>query len=110
MQKKAKLISENAIYKENDDTFNYNKYDKVDKNKVEFKKYCIRSSNNKVYPSFHFLFCTCYSFYKFYICKHIVKVCDLFNFNLKGYTQVKVFATNSKRGPKNKKKNPLSHD
>ena len=107
MLKKAKLINEKAILKTNEDTFYYHKHDKLDPSKVVYNKYCIQRFDNKVYPHFDFFYCSCYSFYKYYVCKHIVKVCDLFNYKLKGYTKIKVFATNSKRGPKNKKQNPL---
>ena len=65
MQKTAKLIKDKAIYRVNVGTFNYHKYDKEDENKVELNKYSIKCFENKVYPNFHYLHCSCYSFYKF---------------------------------------------
>ena len=54
---------------------------------------------------------SCHCFYKLYVCKHVVRVAELYDNKLKGYNKIRVFAVNSKRGPKPKKKqNCLTFD
>ncbi len=73
--------------------------------------YTIRVWDNAIYQGYKIQDCSCVCFFKNYICKHILKVVDLFDFRIPGCTKVKVFATNSSRGPKLKKKrNPLAFD
>ena len=54
--------------------------------------------------------CTCGSFHRSYICKHILKVSDIFSFPIPGYKKVHLLATNATRGPKKGKKRKCLDD
>ena len=53
-------------------------------------QYVISVFQNMIYTDYHYFTCTCHSYYKSYVCKHIVKVADIFSYKLKGYTKVEV--------------------
>ena len=96
-------MNDNSITRIYENSFWYHKYTE-DVTKIEINKYQLSYFNSTFYPDFHYFFCNCVSFYKSFICKHIVKLSELYNLKLMGYNEVKVFATNAKRGPKPKKK------
>ena len=75
-------------------------------------QYSISVYPNKIYTHYHYITCSCHYYYKSFNCKHVVRVSDLYGYKIKGYTKVKVFAINSKRGAKrkNKKTNCLNDD
>jgi hypothetical protein len=95
--------------------FHYHKVDKSnpDNTIVTKNKYQLWVSPNIIYENFHYIFCKCYSFHKSFVCKHAIKLADLFGYNLKGYTKPRLFVMNAKRGAKPKKKknsNPLDDE
>ena len=74
-------------------------------------KYRLWVTANLIHKGYDFVHCICYSFYKSYICKHVLKLADIFGLKIKGYNKIDVFAVNAKRGSKPKKKpNPLEID
>ena len=101
MKQKAKLLSDCSFSKDiaNSNIFQY------------LNKYRLWVTANLLYKGYDFIHCNCYSFYKSYICKHAIKLADIFGFKIKGYNKIEIFAVNAKRGPKSKKKhNPLEID
>ena len=112
MKNKSSSIIDNSIVRcsQFSNHFYYNKHNTKTKQLIQLNAYTIRAWDNIIYQGYKFLDCSCVCFYKNYICKHILKVSDLFSFRIPEYTEAKEFATNSSRGTKPKKKiNPQCH-
>ena len=111
MIEKAKKLSENSFTRNDASFYWYHNQDKSDKLKFEYNKYVINRYNNQIYTDYDFSTCSCHCFYKLYVCKHVVRVAELYDYKLKGYNKIRVFSLNSKRGPLPKKKqNGLTFD
>ena len=94
MKQKAKLLSESSfvIDKSQQNTYNY------------MDKYKLWVTQNVMHQGFNFISCSCYCFYKSYVCKHAIKLADTFGFKLKGFNKVEVFATNALKEDQSQKR------
>ena len=83
------LLSDQSITRDAmvPDMFQYHKLDQFNPEKSTKNKYQLWSTPNKIYKDFNHIFCNCYSFYKNFVCKHSVKLVNLFGLSLKGYTK-----------------------
>ena len=116
MKKKSKLIDDNCIVLDTNiqGLYHFNKFDKQTQQWC-LSKYYIQVSANNIYEGLKFISCTCLSYYKSYICKHALKIADMFDFQIPGYDKTRLFAANKSKGRKRKARlpvpsNPLSYD
>jgi hypothetical protein len=115
MKAKAKVMPDSSIslietFPNGSSSYWYHKHDaKSTPAKVTSNKYRLNIwPNSNIYSGFVDFFCSCHSFHKSYICKHLIKLSDLYNFRVKGYDPIRVFNVNKARGRKRAKKNPLA--
>ena len=80
MKQKAKQLSDCSFSKENSNSNIYH----------YLNKYRLWVTANVIYKGYDFIHCNCYSFYKSYICKHGLKLADIFGLKIKGYNKIEV--------------------
>ena len=95
----------------------FHKIDRSDPDnpRIMRNKYQLWVNKHQIYKGFSHVACNCYSYYKNFVCKHLIIHVDLFGFSTKGYKKLEEFATNAKRvskkgSLKTKKSNPLADD
>ena len=106
MKKRSKSLADSSLTRDesNQNLFHYQKIDRSDPDNPRIISFGLISTK---YIKILVMY------YKFFVCKHLIKLVDIFGFSIKGYKKVEEFATNAKRGPKKgslKTKDPLAED